>query len=120
MFRRTLCRFLVALMAWAPYQFSHASMIGTEQVQAQSADQQRARVMELLNRADIVQQMQTMGLDAAKAKDRVAAMTDEEVAQLNSRLDALPAGGLHGWGSVLVIAIIVGVIWWLAGRPGVR
>ena len=116
MLRRLLCRILIALAVWAPYQFAQASMIGTDQVaSASAAAQSRAHVMGLLERADIVSQMQTMGLDASKAKERVAAMTDEEVSSLSNRIDSLPAGGLHGWGTVLVIAIIVGVIWWVAG-----
>lgn len=114
---RTLCRLLMVLMAWSPFQMAQASMIGTGQIVANQAQSDRNTVLNFLERQDVAGQLQSLGTDAASAKDRVNAMTDEEVATLARHIDSMPAGGLHGWGTVLVIAIIVGVIWWAAGRP---
>ena len=114
---RTLCRLLMVLMAWSPFQMAQASMIGTGQIVANQAQSDRNTVLNFLERQDVAGQLQSLGTDAASAKDRVNAMTDEEVAALARHIDSMPAGGLHGWGTVLVIAIIVGVIWWAAGRP---
>lgn len=118
MLMKTFCRILIALMIWAPYQLAQASMIGTEQVAtAASNEQQRSHVMDLLNRADVASTMQSMGLDAGKAKERVAAMTNEEVASLANKLDTLPAGGIsNGWLLVIVIAIAAAVWWNMGGR----
>jgi hypothetical protein len=117
--RNTLCRLLIALMAWAPYQMSQAAMIGTDQVvSASSAQADRAHVMSILDRSEVASQLSTFGLDSETAKARVQAMTDEEVAALNNRLDALPAGAISDAGKLLVILIIIGVIWWAVGRPG--
>ena len=116
----TLCRLLILLMAWSPFQMAQASMIGTGQIVANQAQSDRTKVLSFLERQDVTGQLQSLGTDAASAKDRVNAMTDEEVGALAQRIDSMPAGGLHGAGSLLVIAIVIGVIWWAAGRPGVN
>ncbi len=113
---RMLCRVLIALTAWAPFQFANAAMVGTEQAVASSAHNDRSRVLGVLERSDAVKQMQAMGIDPAQAKARVKAMSDQEVASVAQRMDTLPAGGLHGWQTVFVILIIAGVIWWAATR----
>jgi hypothetical protein len=105
-------------MAWSPFQMAQASMIGTGQIVANQAQSDRNTVLNFLERQEVAGQLQTLGTDAASAKDRVNAMTDEEVGALAQRIDSMPAGGLHGAGSLLVIAIVIGVIWWAAGRPG--
>jgi hypothetical protein len=116
--RRTLCHLLIALMAWAPFQISHAGIIATDQALHSSAPSDRAHVLGLLDRADIAKQLQTFGLDSSVAKDRVNAMTDQEVSSLASKLEALPAGAKNDAGVLILIIIIVAVIWWAVGRPG--
>jgi hypothetical protein len=104
-----VCRVLVVLMIWTPYQIAHAGMIGTDQVvQAVPAD--RGAVLNFVSRADVAGQLQAFGLDPATARDRVAAMTDDEVRYLAGRIDAMPAGA-DGAGLLLLI-IVIAVIWW--------
>jgi hypothetical protein len=116
----TLCRLLIVLMAWSPFQMAQASMIGTGQIVANQTQSDRATVLSFLQREDVAGRLQSLGTDTKSAQERVAAMTDEEVGALAQRIDSMPAGGLHGAGSLLVIAIVIGVIWWAAGRPGVN
>ena len=105
-----VCRMLVVLMVWSPYQIAQAGMIGTDQVvQTPLAD--RGAVVGFVTRADVATQLQTFGLDPATAKDRVAAMTDDEVRYLAGRIDAMPAGA-NDAGAVLLLIVIVAVIWW--------
>lgn len=108
--KRLMCRMLAALMIWTPFQVAHAGMIGTDQV-AQTSQAERGAVLNFVNRADVSGQLQTLGLDPATAKDRVAAMTDEEVRYLAGRIQSLPAGGVEA-GAVLLLIVIVAVIWW--------
>lgn len=108
--KRLMCRMLAALMIWTPFQVAHAGMIGTDQV-AQTSQADRGAVLNFVNRADVSGQLQTLGLDPATAKDRVAAMTDEEVRYLAGRIQSLPAGGTDA-GAVLLLIVIVAVIWW--------
>ena len=112
---RTLCRLLIVLMAWTPYQFAQAGMIGTDRVVSSTSQADRGAVSNFVGRSDVASQLQSFGLDQATAKDRVAAMTDEEVRYLAGRIDAMPAGASSssGW---IVLIIIVAVIWWIATK----
>ncbi len=105
-----VCRMLVVLMIWSPYQIAQAGMIGTDQV-VQTSQADRGTVLGFVGRSDVAGQLQTFGLDPATATDRVAAMTDDEVRYLAGRIDAMPAGGVDA-GSVLLLVVIIAVIWW--------
>jgi uncharacterized membrane protein len=109
-FASVFVRVLIVLMAWTPYQMAHAGMIGTDQV-VQTSQSDRGEVLSFLSRSDVAGQLQTFGLDASTAKDRVAAMTDEEVRYLAGRISSEPAGASSG-GTLLLIIIIVAVVWW--------
>ncbi len=108
--KQMLCRLLIVLMAWTPYQLAQASMIGTDQVVSSASQVDRNTVMGFVSRADVANQLQAMGLDPATAKDRVAAMTDDEIRYVAGKIDAMPAGA-SGAGLLLLI-IIIAVIWW--------
>lgn len=104
---RTLCRMLVVLMAWTPFQLAQAGIISTDQAIV-SAQSERAAVLNLIQRSDVAGQLQSLGVELATAKDRVAAMTDDEVRSLTGKLHAVPAGG-----DGVVVLILVGVVLWL-------
>src|SRR5258708_8231166 len=56
------------------------------------ASAERDRIASMLDRADVRAQLEAYGVRAADVTARVAALTDEEAAQLAGRLDSLPAG----------------------------
>ena len=113
---RLLCRLLIVLMAWTPFHIAQAAMIGTDQVVASSVQSERAALLNLMTRPDIAKQLQMFGLDAATAKDRVAAMTDEEVRTLAGQIEALPAGASNAGAALVVLVLIVLLVWWLATK----
>ena len=87
-----------------------AGMVTTEQMldenrakaaSAIDATDQRSRIQDFLTREDVQREMMALGVTASEAKARVAAMTDQEVAELSGHLDELPAGGF-GVGTVLI------------------
>lgn len=82
---------------------AQAGMLGTEVV-VQSA--QRDRIATFLEREDVRQQLQANGVSPAEVKARVAALTDEEAAQLAARMDSLPAGG-DVLGVLLVVFLVL-------------
>src|SRR5947209_8389743 len=86
-----LCRLLIVMMAWTPFQMAQAGMIGTDQV-VSTSQADRGAVLGFVGRADVASQLQSFGLDTSTAKDRVAAMTDEEVRYLAGRIQSMPAG----------------------------
>jgi hypothetical protein len=112
--KRIICRLLIVLMAWTPFQIAQAGMIGTDQVVASTSQADRGAVLNFVSRADVSSQLQAFGLDPATAKDRVAAMTDDEVRYLSGRIHSMPAGA-DGSGLLLLI-IIIAVIWWVWKR----
>jgi len=81
----------------------HASMVGTgELLTSEQAQMDRAQLMQTLSRDDMRQQMERMGVAPEAAAERIARMTDSEVAALNERLAELPAGA----GVLEAVAII--------------
>jgi len=109
---RTLCRLLMVLMVWAPIQYANAGMIGTDQVASVASQADRNTVLQLLGRADVTSQLQSLGVDPASAKDRVAAMTDQEVRSLADRIQSLPAGA-DSSGTILLLVVIGFAVWWI-------
>jgi len=108
-----LCQFLTIVMMIVPFQNAQAGMIGTNQVNSAATMQaERNVVVGYLNRAETVNQFQTLGMDAEAAKDRVAAMTDGEVSTLAGKINAVPAGG----DGLVVLILVVFFIWYFAFR----
>ena len=88
---------------------AQAAMVGTAAViQSESSGLDREQLAGMLEREDIRQQLVAMGVEPEAAKQRIAMMTDAEVASLNQRLQEVPAGSdILG---VLLIIFIVFVI----------
>lgn len=89
---------------------AYAGMIPSEATQP--ADD-RAKVKAMLERPEVVREMEKMGIPPEKAAARVDAMTDAEVSQLAGRLDALPAGGAlstQDWLLIIVVILLVIII----------
>ena len=86
---------------------ARAEMIGTAQLLAPAAaDAQRQRVDAFLARADVRQKFQELGVNPDQAAQRVASLTDAELAQLSDRIDSMPAGG-DALELVLVVLLIL-------------
>ena len=112
----TLCRILVVLMAWTPYQFAQAGMIGTDQLVTTSSQADRNTVLNFVARSDAASHLQSFGIDQPTAKDRVASMTDEEAAHLAGRIGSMPAGANSDWSSVIILIVIIAVVWWVLSK----
>ena len=113
---KTICRLLIALMVWMPFQIATAGMIGTDQGVASSPLADRTTVLNFLNRSDVAGKLQTLGIDPSTAKNRVAAMSDQEVQSLAGRISAMPAGGTSSGAAVVIIIIIAAAVWWFWQR----
>lgn len=89
---RVLMVSMLSLSLWVPN--AQAAMISSEQVIAsQAAQLERERVRAVFDRQDVRGQLQALGVDADAARARVDALTDDEVATINGKIDSLPAGG---------------------------
>jgi hypothetical protein len=72
-----------------------------------AASAERSRVLNVLEREDVRVQLQAHGVSLAEVKARVAAMTDDEVAQLAGQIESLPAGGADILGVALIVFIVL-------------
>jgi hypothetical protein len=114
---KIISRLLIAMMIWTPYQIATAGMIGTDQVVASTSQADRTTLVNFLSRSDVASKLQSLGVDASTAKDRVASMTDQEVQSLAGRINALPAGGDVSTAGVILILILIGAaVWWFWQR----
>src|SRR5689334_20914197 len=92
-----LCRFLAIALLMLPYQSGQAGMVSTDlAASASSVQADRNTISSFLGRAQIVTELQSLGLDPQVARDRVAAMTDAEASSLAGKISALPAGADGG------------------------
>jgi hypothetical protein len=107
---KMICRMLIVSLMLLQFPMVHAGMIGADEViSAGTLQADRNVVASVLNRSEVANQLQSMGVDSKLAQDRVAALTDSEVHALAGNLDTLPAGAMFagGW---WVIAIIIAVV----------
>ncbi|OGA27565.1 MAG: hypothetical protein A3I01_06835 [Betaproteobacteria bacterium RIFCSPLOWO2_02_FULL_65_24] len=65
-----------------------------------------------MGRSEVASQLQALGMDLKIAKDRVAAMTDQEIHALSGKLESLPAGATNnGWAWAVVIAVVIWAVY---------
>ena len=104
--QRIFCLVMSLSLAVLPIGPAQAAMIGNAQIitEAQS-ELSRSEILHMLDREVARQQLLTLGVSPEMVKQRVAHMTDAEVAQLNQHLADLPAGG-DIWGVLLLLFIV--------------
>lgn len=90
-------------------QAAQAALISTEQVARALAVEQgyapHAKLAELLARADVQIQLERLGVSADDARERIAALTDDEAAMLAQQLESAPAGGVIG--AILLVFFVL-------------
>lgn len=95
---------LVSLGLQAP---AAAGIVGTaDAVAAVQQQDHRGAVQGVLARADVREQLVSLGVDPAEVEARIAALTDAEVATLATRIEGAPAGG----DALVVIGIVFVVL----------
>jgi uncharacterized protein DUF6627 len=104
-FRRLIASVLVVCTAALGMPLpAQAGIVATD---AALAAGERDRVVTLLERADVRAQLEAVGVSPAQVKARVAALSDDEVAQLAGQIDRLPAGGDGIIGAIVLIFIVL-------------
>lgn len=117
MIKRLTTYFMIAVIfvTGVPLQ-AYAGVIGTDQAIAAGQHTQRIeRLQEILAREDVAEELVMRGVDPVAASERVAALTEEELATVAGQIDSLPAGGdaIAVIGVVFLVLLIlelVGVI----------
>lgn len=105
---------LIIMLAIGGYsQQAFSAVIGTDR--AIAAEQHQARVahlQSLLVRDDVAQRLTQMGVDPVQAQERVAALTEYELARYSAQIDSLPAGAgaLEVVGIVFIVLLILELV----------
>ena len=107
--KRFFCLILSFSLIVLPIGPAQAAMMSNGQIAAEvQAELSRSEILRILDREAAQQQLLALGVSPDMVKERVAQMTDAEVAQLNQHLADLPAGGdILG---VLLLLFIVFII----------
>lgn len=102
-------KFLVTLFSLSliltPLSAAQAAMIGNSQLLHEQSGDLRGELNMALERDQVRSQLTQLGVDAESLKQRLAQMTDQEIASLNERLADLPAGG-DAVGVILFIFVL--------------
>ena len=90
--------------------FAHAGLVSTEEaVEQQGVAADRAHLLSLIERDDIRQALIGHGVDPDEAAMRIAALSDEELAQIMQKVDDMPAGQ-NALGIIVGAALIVFIV----------
>jgi len=87
---------------------TYAGMIGTQTlIETQQGDDPRARVEEFIARDSVRDQIVALGADPAEVRDRLAALTGDELRLLEQNLDTMPAGGIFAVIGIVFVVLII-------------
>jgi hypothetical protein len=114
MIKKMLCMMLSALLIYGGIAVTaQAAVIGTgEALAMETRDARISDVERSLARDDVRQALIALGVDPVEAQGRLAGLSDAELAQVSTQLDALPAGGslLALIGAVFVVLLILELV----------
>ena len=103
--RKLIAILAVAMSAQAP--LARAEVVDTNAMSVQSqAEKDRAKVQGFLDRANVKERLQALGVSGVVAGDRVAALSEEEVHALAQKIDGMPAGGNLSSTDIIIILLI--------------
>lgn len=88
-------------------QSASAGVVGTQAaIEAQDRTARIERINDVLARDNVQQQLVRFGVDPADAEQRIASLSDRELAALEQRMNELPAGA----GAIEVLGIVLLVL----------
>lgn len=89
---------------------AHSTMINTGEILKRSQhDLSKKSLNTFLDRSEVQKYLVAWGVNPEEAKARVDSLTDEEIDNISSRIDQLPAGG-DAIGAIVGAALIVFII----------
>ncbi|MGH8640677.1 MAG: PA2779 family protein [Burkholderiales bacterium] len=105
--RTIACALIVSVIGLGMPSSSLAGIVATDEARGNI---KRDQVTSFLERSDVRDRMQALGVDPDAARTRVAALSDDEVAALVDQLDQLPAGGSDVLTAVVVVFLILVIL----------
>jgi hypothetical protein len=92
---------------------AYSGVVTTDQlIEQQLASMNKSTLLSMLDRDEVRQQLIERGVDPVFARERIAALSDEQISQIKADIDQLPAGsGVVGiLVAVLLVLMILDVI----------
>ena len=105
--RTIACALIVSLVGLGMPSSSMAGIVATDEARA---GLKRDQVTSFLERSEVRDRMQALGVDPDAARARVAALSEDEVASLADQLEQLPAGGSDVLTAVVVVFLILVIL----------
>ncbi|NML28598.1 PA2779 family protein [Zoogloea dura] len=104
--RGLIAMLVLAMSAQLP--LARAEIVDTDAMAAKTSqvEQERARVRDFLDRANVKERLQALGVDSMVSADRVASLSEEEVHALARKIDGMPAGGNLSSTDIIIIMLI--------------
>lgn len=105
--QRPLAWLLSALLMLMPVMNAQAGMLDTDTLITTGQSQQSiAGLQQLLEHEDAQRQLLALGVSPDQVRERVASLSDSELARINQGIDTLNAGGDSVLGVLLIIFIV--------------
>jgi Family of unknown function (DUF6627) len=106
---KTLSHILILAMlhlCWLT-SYGYAEMVPTESAieQPSTSNTDRQRLLDLLDREEVIDELEKYGISKIEATARINSLTDEEVIEIAGKLDELPEGGYFVY--ILLIPFLV-------------
>jgi Family of unknown function (DUF6627) len=112
---RPISRILILAMlhlCWLT-SYGYAEMLPTESSLQSQVQDDRQRLLDLLDRQEVVDELEKYGISKVEAMARINSLTDEEVTEIAGKLDRLHAGGYDllgaAAGAVIIVVYTLGV-----------
>ena len=95
---KTISRILILAtlhLCWLT-SYGYAEMVPTESANQLQVQDDRQRILDLLDRQEVIDELQKYGVSKVEAVARINSLTDEELSTLANKMSRLPAGGATG------------------------
>ena len=97
--------FIVSLSLFSSTMF--AGVISTQEVLHQSSS--NVSINNFLAKQEVQAKLAELGVSSENIQERIASLTDEEIAQINEKIDSMPAGGNAG-GAILGVLVFIFIV----------
>ena len=98
---KTISRILILAtlhLCWLT-SYGYAEMVPTESANQLQVQDDRQRILDLLDRQEVIDELQKYGVSKVEAVARINSLSNEELGALANEISRLPAGGANGSGS---------------------
>jgi hypothetical protein len=103
-FSKLFISFIVSLSIFSTTMF--AEMVDTREIMHSAVESSKIDIF--LAKQEVQDKLAALGVSADSIKSRMASLSDEEIAQINTKIDSMPAGG--DFGAVIGVLAFIFII----------